>query len=237
MARNHNISYAENYYGGNAYTPNYNKDTRAPRGVRLSHVTVLEYTGANAPIVNSLVNISASASGTAATPLVLGGATATNGVATTDPTTSFLSRCVSIASAGNDSANTFLITGTGKYGNAQSELLTGANIGTATTKKAFKTVTSIVPTSNTAAAVTVGWSKTFGLIHPVTAKGSVTVKFDGAMDTGTLVVGDATSPVTTTTGDTCGTIALAGTPDGAKELVFIFFNVDHTAPEKAFGLI
>ena len=57
---------------------------------------------------------------------------------------------MTIESAGDDTSNTFTIVGTDKDGNAQTEVINGANAGTATGIKAFKTVTSITAEKDTA---------------------------------------------------------------------------------------
>lgn len=95
--------------------------------------------------------ISTSQSGTAGTALTITGSLATSGVATFD-----VARRVIVTSAGNDSSNSFTITGTDRYGRTQVEVITGGNATFAQTLRDFKTVTKIVPTSNTASTVTAG---------------------------------------------------------------------------------
>lgn len=97
--------------------------------------------------------IATSQSGTAGTALTLNGSLVTAGVATLD--SGGAARRVIITSAGDDSAHTFTIVGTDRYGRTQTELLTGAN-GTAQSVKDFKTVTSITPTQNTTSTITAG---------------------------------------------------------------------------------
>lgn len=63
---------------------------------------------------------------------------------------------VTITSAGNDSARTFTITGTNREGYAQTEAVTGANAGVATSSGNFLTITQIAVDDATAAAVTAG---------------------------------------------------------------------------------
>ena len=67
-----------------------------------------------------------------------------------------VARQVTVTSAGNDSGITFTIRGTGTTGQSIVEVLTGANIGTATTVRAFSTVTSITTSAITASTITVG---------------------------------------------------------------------------------
>ena len=66
---------------------------------------------------------------------------------------------VDITSAGNDSARTFVVTGTDRYDEVISETVNpGPNSGTVQTTKQFKTVTSITVDDDTAGAITVGWA-------------------------------------------------------------------------------
>ena len=72
-------------------------------------------------------------------------------------------RRIIVTSAGNDSGITFTVTGTARneQGNiVQSETISGSNAGAATTTQDFLTVTSVVPSANTASTVTVGTSGT-----------------------------------------------------------------------------
>ena len=74
---------------------------------------------------------------------------------------------ITLTSAGDDSARTATITGTDVLDNAQTEDLTMANAGVATSTKTFKTVTSIaIDGSGTAGTLEVGVSET-GLISVV----------------------------------------------------------------------
>jgi hypothetical protein len=70
------------------------------------------------------------------------------------------SRQVTITSAGNDSVNTFVVTGTGPNNEATSETITGPNTATVTTTSYFKTVTSVTISGNAVAAITVGMTNT-----------------------------------------------------------------------------
>jgi hypothetical protein len=74
---------------------------------------------------------------------------------------------ITLTSAGNDSALTATITGTDVLGNAQTEALTMANAGVATSTKTFKTVTAItVSGAGTVGTLSVGVIET-GLISMV----------------------------------------------------------------------
>lgn len=69
-------------------------------------------------------------------------------------------RQVTITSAGNDSVNTFVVTGTGPNNEVISETITGPNTATVTTTSYFKTVTSVTISGNAVAAITVGMTNT-----------------------------------------------------------------------------
>ena len=95
-----------------------------------------------------------SQSGTAGTALTLNGSLVSSSVATLD--SNGASRRVIITSAGNDSGITFAVTGTDRYGAKFTENVTGVNTAAAQSNNDFKTVTSVVPSGNTASTVTVG---------------------------------------------------------------------------------
>lgn len=69
-------------------------------------------------------------------------------------------RQVTITSAGNDSVNTFVVTGTGPNNEVISETITGPNTATVTTTAYFRTVTSVTISGNAVAAITVGMTNT-----------------------------------------------------------------------------
>lgn len=83
--------------------------------------------------------------------LTITGAFATGGVATLSPP-----QRVSITSTSDISNRTFTIVGTDRYGNAQTEVLTGPNNTTVYTLADFATVTSITISGLAAGALTVG---------------------------------------------------------------------------------
>lgn len=89
----------------------------------------------------------------AAGAITLNGSTVVSGVAILDA-----ARRVIITSGGNDSGITFTVIGTDRYGRAQSETVTGANAGIATTIRDFLTVSSVTHTGSIAGTVTVGTS-------------------------------------------------------------------------------
>ena len=89
--------------------------------------------------------------------LTIGGALASSGSCTFDS-----GRVVTILSAGDDSGISFTVTGTDVNGDAQTESITGANAGTATGSKYFKTVTQIAAVGNPAGNVSAGVNASAG---------------------------------------------------------------------------
>jgi len=83
--------------------------------------------------------------------LTIGGALASGGSCTFDA-----GRIVTILSAGNDAAKSFTVTGTDVNGDSQTESITGANAGTATGTKFFKTISGISAVGNPAGNVSAG---------------------------------------------------------------------------------
>ena len=83
--------------------------------------------------------------------LVIGGALASGGAVALDS-----GRVVTILSAGDDSAKSFTVTGTDVNGDSQTESITGANAGTATGSKYFKTLSGISAVGNPAGNVSAG---------------------------------------------------------------------------------
>lgn len=107
-------------------------------------------------LVASVANgVALSQTGVAATPLTLNGSLVSGGIAKFDAP-----RRVGITSSGNDTSNSFTVVGVDYFGRTQTEVLAGASGGTAQTLRDFATVTSVTPTSNTAASVTVGTTNT-----------------------------------------------------------------------------
>jgi hypothetical protein len=105
--------------------------------------------------VGSLATASVNAICLSQTPttgaLTINGALASGGVATLDTP-----RRVLITTTGNESAKTFVITGTSLTNQVISESITGPNAGSAQSVLDYKTVTSITISANAAAALTVG---------------------------------------------------------------------------------
>jgi hypothetical protein len=171
-----------------------------------------------APDVADVDGVCASQSGTAATAMTIAGALASGGVATFD-----VPRNVVAAWTGTA---VLTVTGTDEYGNTVVE---SSGSGTSMAgKKAFKTVTSVVPSANITSA-TVGTGDVLGLPVFLPATGLVLAELaDGAAATaGTLVAGDKTAGGSTaTTGDVRGTYDPNAAADGAT-----FFHLVVALPD------
>ena len=101
------------------------------------------------------ISVAASVGNNAA--LVIGGALASGGAVSLSH-----GRIVTILSAGNDAAKSFTVTGTDVNGDAQTESITGANAGTATGTKFFKTISGISAVGNPAGNVSAGVNASAG---------------------------------------------------------------------------
>ena len=77
--------------------------------------------------------------------LTIGGALASGGAVALNA-----GQIVTILSAGDDSSKSFTVVGTDIHGDALTESITGANAGTATGSKFFKTIASITAVGNPA---------------------------------------------------------------------------------------
>lgn len=181
-------------------------------------------------------NIALSQSGTTATALTLTAGTGVTKVganyyldgapaanATSDPTKT-LSRAIRVVSAGNDSGITFAIVGTDLYGVTMTQTLTGANAGTATTTKAFKSIVSVTPSGNTASTVTVGTTDVYGLPMRSDEYGDILVNWNNAWITANTgyVAAVTTSPATGLTGDVRGTYLLQTTASNGALVLTIW---------------
>lgn len=132
-------------------------------------------------------------------------------------------RAVRIVSGGDDSGITYTINGYDFFGQPQTEAFAGAAIGTATGKKTWQSIISVTHTGSVAGTFTMGTTDIFGLPVYVSDAGYIaSVKWNNtlAQDAGTLVVGDATSPATSSTGDVRGTYTpSANASNGSRRLV------------------
>lgn len=134
-----------------------------------------------------------------------------------------ISRNVRITSVGDDSGATFLVSGYDIYGSPMSERITGATAGnTASGKKAFKYVTSIVPAGTLSGSnVSVGTGDVYGFPLYVPQWELVNIHWAGALITSStgFLAGDSTSPATALTGDVRGTYTTQSASNGTNRLV------------------
>jgi hypothetical protein len=173
-----------------------------------------------APDVADADGVCASQAGTAATAMSINGALASGGEVTFD-----VPRNVVAAWTG---AAVLTVTGEDVYGN---EMVESSASGTSLTgKKAFKKITSVVPSANITGA-TVGSGDVLGLPVFLPATGFVLKELENgaAATAGTVVAGDRTSGgATATTGDVRGTYDPNSACDGDKYFHLIAVLPDPT---------
>ncbi len=116
------------------------------------------------------------------------------------------------------------VTGTDVYGNT---IVEASGSGTSLTgKKAFKTITSVVPSANVT-GLTVGHAKVLGLPCALPATGYVLKELeDGAAPTAGTLAAAVAAAATATTGDVRGTYAPNSNPNGAKGFSLIAVGID-----------
>jgi len=159
------------------------------------------------------------------TAMTLDGALVSDGAAEAD-----VARNVTITSAGDDTGVTFTVTGKDQHGGAMVEEITGANAGAASGAKAFKEVTKVVPNSNSAGNVKVGFGDVLGLPFFVPSGGFVLralVDGDDELGSSTIVGGLATGKSTATSADVRGTIAFNTAPNGTKVFQAVAIGSNH----------
>lgn len=130
-------------------------------------------------------------------------------------------RNVRVTAAG---ANTAVptITGIDQYGQRVVETLAAPSTSTVATTKTFKKIISVSMSALPGSAITVGTGDVFGLPYRISDAGYViSQKWAGAVDAGTLVTADATSPATATTDDVRGTYAPTTASNGSRRLVMV----------------
>lgn len=138
-----------------------------------------------------------------------------------DPTKA-IARTVRITSGGNDSGITFAVAGADLYGYPQTQTVTGANAGVATTTKTFKFIYSITPSGAVASTASVGTGDVFGFPLLSSFWGDQDIVWNNTWITSSagFTAADTTSPATGVTGDVRGTYATqASASDGTKRLM------------------
>lgn len=140
-------------------------------------------------------------------------------------------RAISLTSAGDLSAVNFLVTGFTKFGQRQTQLVTGPNATTVNSLKGFASILSIVPTATSATTVSVGVADVFTLpFRLVDINYMVSNKWASvlAQNAGTAVIGDTTSPATNLTGDPRGTYAPVGSASNGARRLTVCMHLDGT---------
>ena len=170
------------------------------------------------PNVADADGICASQSGTAATAMTINGALAASGVATFDVPRNVVGAWTGTA--------VLTVTGTDEYGGVIVE--SSASGTTMAGKKAFKTITSVVPSASTTSA-TVGSGDVLGLPVALPTVSMVVREIeDSATATaGTLVAADRAKG-TATTGDVRGTYDPNSAADGNKGFALVVALSDPT---------
>lgn len=168
-----------------------------------------------APITANANGVCASQAGTAATAMTINGALASGGVATFDVPRNVVGAWTNTA--------VLTVTGTDEYGKTVVE--NSASGTTMAGVKAFKTITSVVPSANITGA-TVGSGDVLGLpIHvPKATVGYILKELqdDAVATAGTVVAGLARNTESTaTTADVRGTYDPNAACDGAKAFTLI----------------
>lgn len=129
-------------------------------------------------------------------------------------------------------SSTITVTGLDYWGYPQTEAQTGT---TFTGKKSFSAITSITSSAAITAA-TFGTGNVLGLPFHVQSGDFFSPMFNDAADASTFVAGDNTYPATTATGDVRGTVALAGTLNGAKYYGCLLKPIDSSTQWGTFGV-
>lgn len=169
-----------------------------------------------APDTADADGVCASQAGTAATAMTINGALASGGVATFDVPRNVVAAWTNTA--------TLTVTGTDEYGNTVVE--TSGSGTSMAGKKAFKTITSVVPSANITGA-TVGTGDVLGLPVFVSSPDHIVAEIeDGAAATAGAVVAGVTATPTATTGDVRGTYDPNSAADGSKEFRVVALVAD-----------
>lgn len=200
------------------------------------------------PLTAQVNNVAVSQHMTASTPLTLAAGTGTTyGRNAYGQNVVFLdvTRAVSLTSTANLSAINFTIVGYDIYGQKLTQVIAGPNNNTVHTLKTFIQVLSVTPSATDGTdSVSIGTADVFGFTYLVPDANYITPKFGEvfAIDAGTFVAPDLTSPATSATGDVRGTYAPSAASNGTKRLtisVLIPFSQQNStgnSPTTVFGV-
>jgi hypothetical protein len=215
----HQVSKADVLLRGDAYYSRHAKNYEGRTGLPMSDIYVHDF---GAPATASANAICLSQSITAGTAGLLNGATA----GTLD-----VPRNVVAAWTGTA---VMTVVGTDVYGETMTEA--SASGTSMTGKKAFKTITSVNVSQNVTGC-TVGTGDVLGLPYAYATKSQILQsRMDGVDDAVTMVVADATSPATTTTGDVRGTVDFSTASDGTKRFMVMMLRSSTQTKVAQFGV-
>jgi len=196
--------------GPNNFSPERNADTGSMVEMYQRLISL------GAPATADADGVCASQSGTASTEMTINGALASGGVATFDVPRNVVGAWTNTA--------TLTVTGTDEYGVT---IVETSGSGTSMAgKKAFKTITSVVPSANITSA-TVGSGDVLGLPVFLKSTGHVLKELeDGAAPTAGTVVAGVQSTATATTGDVRGTYDPNSACNGSKSFQLLVMLSD-----------
>ncbi|NBU84539.1 MAG: filamentous hemagglutinin N-terminal domain-containing protein, partial [Sphingomonadaceae bacterium] len=116
------------------------------------------------------------------------------------------SQALKLKFVGDETTNSFVITGTDASGNAQSETVSGASATSVTSTKSYKTITSVVASNATAANVSVGLAVS-DTISGALSQPNNPANETGKIDIANLTVSSASSISITSTNNKIDTLA------------------------------
>jgi hypothetical protein len=175
-------------------------------------------------------------------PVVFGQGNGSGGsVGAWDPAWS-LSRCVVVTSNADDTGGFYTISGYDIYNFPMTQKLTGVSSGTATTTKAFKYISSVVPSGTiNSTTLEVGTVDVFGLPLRTDEQPYITVYW-GAPPSALIAVASVTfvpadiQTAIATSGDVRGTVYGGSASDGSRKLL-VFWNPQVANMNSTVGLV
>lgn len=199
------------------------------------------------PLTVQVASVAALQAQAAGVPLTLAAGTGVTAIAAPDGSgrTAYkfdTPRGCSLTSVSNLSAGNFTISGFDFLGRPMTQKRAGPNNNTVNTLKAFDSILAVVPDTTNAGTVSIGSSDVFGLPYfaangsyvqdaawnaTTGASGAANGANNFALDTGTFIRGDVTTPATSATGDPRGTYTPSSASDGLHQLI-VCLHLDGT---------
>lgn len=216
---------SDDLYLGTAYIPKLDNDGPSPMDVGVGPMGRF-YVYNIVPLTKQAAGLAAIQTLAGAGAFTLAAGTGVTARARADGTTEYVldvPRAISATVATTDQSGVNLtITGYDMYGQRMIETIAGPNNTTVNGKKAFKSVVSVTADAAVSTnGISIGYADKFGMPFAIADKGYVQCKWNDtlAVDAGTFVDADATSPATASTGDVRGTYVPSSASDGAKRLI------------------